>query len=49
MVEWDESAAQKKLLAKIKSNEQIYNAIRATELYDEMEARVDKYREKYGN
>ena len=49
LVEWDEGAAQKRLLAKIQSDEQIYTAIRATELYDEMEAKVEKYRERYGN
>ena len=48
LVEWDEGAAQKRLLAKIQSDEQIYTAIRATELYDEMEAKVEKYRERYG-
>ena len=49
LVEWDEGAAQKRLLAKIQSDEQIYTAIRATELYDEMEEKVEKYRERYGN
>ena len=49
LVEWDEGAAQKRLLAKIQSDEQIYTAIRATELYDEMEAKVEKYRQRYGN
>ncbi len=49
LVEWDEGAAQKRFLSKIKSNEQIYTAIRATELYEEMEAKVEKYRERYGN
>ena len=49
LVEWDEGAAQKRLLAKIQSDEQIYTAIRATELYNEMEIKVEKYRERYGN
>ena len=49
LVEWDEGAAQKRLLAKIKSDEEVYTAIRATELYEEMEVKVEKYRERYGN
>jgi hypothetical protein len=49
LLEWDEGAAQKRFLSKLKSNEQIYTAIRATELYEEMEAKVEKYRERYGN
>ena len=40
LIQWDEGAAQKRLLAKIQSDEQIYTAIRATELYDEMEKRI---------
>ena len=47
LVEWDEGAAQKRLLAKIKADEQIYNAIRATELFEEMETKVEKYRSRY--
>ncbi len=47
LVEWDEGAAQKRLLAKIKADEQIYNAMRATELFEEMEAKVEKYRSRY--
>ncbi len=47
LVEWDEGAAQKRLLAKIKADEQIYNAMRATELFEEMEAKVEKYRARY--
>ena len=49
LVEWDEGAANKRLLEKIKSNEEVYNAIRATELYEEMEEKVERYRERYGN
>ena len=37
LVEYDEGAAHKRLLAKIKADEQLYNAIRATELMEEME------------
>jgi len=47
LVEYDEGAAQKRLLAKIKADEQLYNALRATELFDEMEDKVEAYRQRY--
>ena len=47
LVEYDEGAAHKRLLAKIKADEQLYNAIRATELLEEMENKVEAYRERY--
>jgi len=47
LIEWDEGAAQKRLLAKIKADEQLYTAMRATELFDEMENKVEAYRERY--
>mgnify|MGYP006118105507 CR=1 FL=1 len=46
LVEYDEGAAQKRLLAKIKADEQLYTAMRATELYDEMETKVEAYRKR---
>lgn len=46
-IEFDEGAAQKRLLAKIKADEQLYTAMRATELFDEMEKKVEAYRERY--
>jgi hypothetical protein len=49
LIEWDEGAANKRLLDKIKADEQLYNAMRASELFDEMEAKVEKYRQRYGN
>ena len=49
LIEWDEGAAQKRLLDKIKNEQDIYNAIRATDLYEEMEEKVEKYRKKYGS
>ena len=49
LIEWDEGAANKRLLDKIKADEQLYNAIRASELFDEMEAKVEKYRERNEN
>ena len=47
LVEWDEGAAQKRLLAKIKEDEQLYTAIRSTELFEEMEEKVEDYRKRY--
>ena len=49
LVEYDEGAAQKRLLAKIKADEQLYNAFKATELFDEMEDKVEAYRQRYNN
>ena len=47
LVEYDEGAAHKRLLAKIKADEQLYNALRATELFEEMEDKVEAYRQRY--
>ena len=47
LVEFNEGAANERLLAQLKANEKIYNAIRATELFEEMEDKVEKYRERY--
>jgi len=49
LVEWDAGAAQKRLLDKIKADKELYEAIRATELMDEMERKVDEYRKRKGN
>ena len=46
-LEINEDAANERLLAQLKANEKIYNAIRATELFEEMEDKVAKYRERY--
>lgn len=46
LIEWDEGAANKRLLARIKADEQIYTAMRATELFDEMEKKVEAYRNR---
>ena len=48
LVEWNEGAAQKRLLDRIKADKEIYNAIRASELYDEMEKKVEAYRQRKG-
>ena len=47
LVEFDENAANEKLLAQIKANQQLYDAIRASELVDEMEQKVEAYRQRY--
>ena len=49
LIEWDEGAANKRLLDKIKADEQLFNAMRASELFSEMEAKVEKYRERNEN
>ena len=46
LVEFDENAAQAKLLAQIKADQQLYDAIKAAELIDEMEQKVDAYRQR---
>jgi len=47
LVEFDENAAIAKLLAKIKADQAIYDAIRASELMEEMEDKVESYRQRY--
>ena len=49
LVEFDEHAAQEKLLAQIKADQQLYDAIRASELVDEMEQKVEAYRQRNSN
>ena len=46
LVEFDENAAQEKLLAQIKSDQVLYDAIKASELMDEMEHKVEEYRQR---
>ena len=46
LIEWDAGAANKKLLAKIKADEALYTAMRGTELFDEMEEKVEAYRNR---
>ncbi len=48
LVEWDEGAAHQRLLARLKSDKEIFDAIRATELYEEMEKKVEAYRQRKG-
>ena len=46
LVEFNTNAAQEKLLAQIKADQQLYDAIRASELVDEMEQKVEAYRQR---
>ena len=46
LVEFDENAAQAKLLAQIKADQQLYDAIKASELIDEMEQKVEAYQQR---
>ena len=46
LVEFDENAANEKLLAQIKADQQLYDAIKASELVDEMEQKVEAYRQR---
>ena len=46
LIELDENAAQDKLLAQIKADQQLYDAIKASELIDEMEQKVEAYRQR---
>ena len=49
LVEWDEGAAQKRLMDKIKSDKELYEAMRASQLFEEMEQKVEEYRKRRGN
>ena len=42
----DEDATKEKLLAQIKADQQLYDAIKASELVDEMEQKVEEYRQR---
>ena len=47
LVVYNENAAHERLLAGIKANEELYTIMRTTELFDEMEEKVDAYRKRY--
>ena len=49
LVEYDTNAAHEKLLEQIKSDQELYDAIKAAELVDEMEQKVEAYRERMSN
>ena len=46
LLEWDEGAANKKLLDQIQADKKLYDAIRASDLMNEMEAKVEAYRNR---
>ena len=46
LVEFNINAAQEKLLAQIKADQQLYDAIKTSELVDEMEQKVEAYRQR---
>ena len=46
LVEFDTNAAHDKLLSQIKADQQLYDAIRTSELVDEMEQKVEAYRQR---
>jgi hypothetical protein len=46
LVEFDENAGNAKLLAQIKADQVLYDAIKASELVDEMEQKVEAYRQR---
>ena len=46
LVEYDEMEAEKKLIQKIKADQALYDQMRATELFEEMEEKVQAYRSR---
>ena len=46
LIEWDEMAAEKRILDKIKADKEIYDAIRASDLVKEKERKVAEYRKR---
>ncbi|OUW60642.1 MAG: hypothetical protein CBD58_04510 [bacterium TMED198] len=46
LVEFNELAAQEKMLAEVKANQELFDAIKATELLDEMNSKVEDYRNR---
>ena len=49
LVELDENAANRRLVQKIKADETLYTAMRSTEMFDEMEQKVEEYRKRNEN
>ena len=46
LIEWNEGAANQRLLDQLKADKEIYDAIRATDLLNEMEEKVAAYRDR---
>jgi len=49
LIEWDEGAANKRLLDQIQADKELYDAMRATDLLNEMEEKVEAYRNRMNN
>ena len=49
LLEYDLGAANDRLMAKIKSDKELYDELKVTELYKEMEEKVEAYRKRRGN
>ena len=47
LIEWDEGAANKRLLDQIQADKELYDAMRASDLLNEMEQKVEAYRQRY--
>ena len=48
LLEWNEGKAHQKALNKIKSQKEIYDAVRASDMIQEMEDKVEAYCQRYG-
>ena len=46
LIEWNEGAANQRFLDQLKADKEIYDAIRATDLLNEMEEKVEAYRNR---
>ena len=46
LIEWNEGAANKRLLDQIKADKELYDAVRAADLFNEMEEKVEAYRNR---
>ena len=46
LIEWNEGAANQRLLDQLKADKEIYDAFRATDLLNEMEEKVEAYRNR---
>ena len=49
LIEWDEGAANKRLLDQIQADKELYDAMRAADLLEEMEEKVNSLRERRSN
>ena len=48
LLEWDEGKAHQRALQKIKANKEIYDAVKASDMIQEMEDKVEAYRQRHG-